>query len=206
MPSNFAEFNKQVWKFNEEWTAIRLIGALRSAYEFWIPITTKNGTQTVVPKICLDWDSVRHVQRTETCPYCQAGLQGRTVYFSNAIIRPLQQADPAHPERSVHVIKFPPRFYQLLCGMNTLNRKRMKSGEYKYYDAADPMFGFDIEVKANPDTPYSYYDAQLDMRVRLTPEELAYPLVSLDIQRESLSEARHAWHKLRGLYVRKPGV
>jgi hypothetical protein len=43
-----------VWKFTENWTAVRLVGEMTSVYEFWIPIVTPIGRQTHIRKLCLD--------------------------------------------------------------------------------------------------------------------------------------------------------
>src|SRR5215470_14603598 len=89
MASDFTEFNRRVWRFTQDWTVVRLIDEMRSMFEFWIPILTSRGRRVSIPKICLCWDSEKH-RPAGTCPYCQAGLEGRPVYFTNAIIRSLQ--------------------------------------------------------------------------------------------------------------------
>ena len=101
MASNFPEFNRSVWKFDTEWTVIRLIGEMRSVYEHWIPILIGN-KRVFIPKVGLNWDSKRHRSTDDVCPYSRAGLEGRVVYYSNAIIRRLQQVH--HPLE--HLIKF----------------------------------------------------------------------------------------------------
>jgi hypothetical protein len=200
MASNFGEFSKNVWKFNAEWTVIRLIGEMRSVYEHWIPILT-NGKRVPIPKLGLNWDSERHRFTDDVCPYSEAGLEGRPVYYSNAIIRRLQQAKAADPKKSVRMIKIPPRFYSHLCNFKGMRPRITKSGERKYYDMSHPVFGFDIQVKINPDNPFHYYETQLVEPSKLTAEELAYPLLSLEVRPETLTEARREWRKLRGIYA-----
>jgi hypothetical protein len=75
MTSNFTEFNKNVWKFNRNWTVLRLIGDMRSVYEFWIPILTNAGKRLSIPKLALNWDSERHCWTDDACPYGEAGLE-----------------------------------------------------------------------------------------------------------------------------------
>ncbi len=210
MQNAFAEFNRNVWKFTEDWTRVRLIGEIRSVYEFWIPILTSTGKRVVIPKICLDWDAQRHLMITENCPYRHAGLTGRPVYYSNAIIRSKQNSNTASAEAAspVHVLKIPPRFYEALQTFAAINRRTTKSGEVKCYDVAHRIFGKDIRVKINSDKPYGYYDVELVKCTKLTAEELAYPLLSLAIKPETLSQARDEWRKLKVLNVgassRKP--
>jgi hypothetical protein len=203
MARNFAEFNKIAWKFNEEWTTIRLIGDLRSFYVFWIPIVTHTGRHVSIPKIALDWDSERHCRIDRVCPYSEAGLPGGPVYYNNAIIRSLQRAKTGIPANPVRIIRIPRRFYRNLCSFQATNRKFMKSGAHKYYDVAQPVFGWDIQVKINPDNPYWYYEVEPVERSKLTAEELGYRLLSLEVSPETLSEARVAWQTLKVLYAGK---
>jgi hypothetical protein len=156
MASGYSEFNKNAWRFNTEWTVIRLIGEMRSVYEHWIPILI-NGRRVSIPKLGLDWDSERHRRTDDICPYSEAGLEGRPVYYSNAIVRSLQQAKATEAEKSVRRSKIPPRFHKHLSNLTGLNRKVTKSGTHVCYDLAHPVFGWDIQVKINPDDPYWYY-------------------------------------------------
>ena len=128
MAASFGEFNKTAWKFNEEWTTIRLIGDLRSFYVYWIPIVTHTGRLVSIPKIALNWDSERHRMTTDRCPYVEAGLEGGAVYYSNAIIWPLQSAKTAIPQKPVRVNRIPPRFYRNLCNFKGITCKVTKSG------------------------------------------------------------------------------
>jgi hypothetical protein len=201
MAVNFGEFNKTAWKFNEEWTTIRLIGDLRSFYVYWIPIVTHTGRHVSIPKIGLDWDSERHCRIDRVCPYGEAGLDGGPVYYSNAIIRPLQRTKTAIPASPVRIIRIPRRFYRNLCSFQATNRKLMKSGERKCYDVSHPVFGWDILVKANPDNQYWYYEVERVEPTKMTAEELGYRRLSLDVRPETLSEARLAWQTLKALYA-----
>jgi hypothetical protein len=119
MASTFAEFNKNVWRFNEDWTVVRLVEEMSSVFEFWIPILTNRGRRVSIPKICLCWN-VEKRNRAGTCPYCQADLEGRAVYFTNAIIRSLQ--NPSETASPVRVLKIPPRLHGRLENMRVLQR------------------------------------------------------------------------------------
>src|SRR5262249_43960594 len=161
---------------------------MRSVYEHWIPIQI-NGKRVSIPKLGLDWDSETHRRIDRACPYSEAGLEGRPVYYSNAIIRRLQQAKAADPKKSVRMIKIPPRFYKHLCNFKAMRRRITKSGELKYYDMSHPVFGFDIQVKINPgDPPFSYYSVELVEPTKLTEEELGYRLLNLEVRPETLIE------------------
>jgi hypothetical protein len=61
--------------------------------------------------------------------------------------------------------------------------------------------GVDIQIKVNPGRPYGYHDAELDEPTKLTAEELAYPLHSLEVRPETLAEARLSWDKLKVQYA-----
>src|ERR1700680_2672868 len=92
--TDLKEFDRHVWNFTEKWTAVRLVGEMTSVFEFWIPIVTEAGQRTHVRKLCLDWDAATH-SHGGSCPYCKAGLRGRPMYYSNAIIRQLQPSGTA---------------------------------------------------------------------------------------------------------------
>ena len=202
MASNFTEFNRRVWRFTEDWRVVRLVGEMSSVFEFWIPILTNRGRRVSIPKICLCWDSEKH-RRAGTCPYCQAGLEGRPVHFTNAIIRSLQNGRLAFSETAspVRVLKIPPRFHRLLENLRALNGRTNKSGKRKHFDLAHPRFGVDVQIKFKSGEPCGYYDAGLFERTKLTAEELAYPLSSLEVKPETLTEARFSWQKLKTQYA-----
>jgi hypothetical protein len=66
---------------------------------------------------------------------------------------------------------------------------------------AHPRFGVDIQIKFKSGEPYGYYDAGLFERTNLTADELAYPLSSLEVKPETLTEARLSWQKLKTQYA-----
>jgi len=203
--TDLQEFDWHVWQFTEKWTAIRLIGEMTSVFEFWIPINTQTGQKTCVRKLCLDYDAATHSRRG-TCPYCDAGLSGRLMYYSNAIIRRLQAAEPgADTDASpVRLLKIPPRLRQGLRNLASSNKRQSKAtGERRQYGLAHPKGGRDVRIKINPDTPYCYYDLEPWVVSRLTPEERAYPLVPLVIKPESPQQARAAWNELKEIAVRE---
>jgi hypothetical protein len=193
------EMDKQVWKFTTDWTVVRLVGEMISVYEFWIPIVTATGRQTHVRKLCLDWDAETE-SRQGRCPYCKAGLPGRRMYYTNAIIRRLQgaEAEAADGASPMRVLKIPPRLHQGLSGLASLNKRQSKtSGEWKQYDLAHPKCGRDVRIKINPATPYGYYELESRERSRLSGEERAYPLAPLVIEPESPEQAKIAWKQLK---------
>jgi hypothetical protein len=204
----FSDIDLNVWKFTENWTVVRLVGAMTSGYEFWIPIVTPTGRQTHIRKLCLDWDPATE-SRTGRCPYCKAELCGRRMYYSNAIIRNLQGSGMA-PRNArtmrhispIRVLMIPPRLHEQLASLAALNKKmNKKRGAWRHYDLAHPKFGRDVRIKINPTTPYSYYALQPLERTRLTAEELAYPLVPLVIKPEPLARAEAEWKKLKKIIV-----
>jgi hypothetical protein len=196
------EFDGRLWDFTKRWTEVRLIGEMTSVFEFWIPVGTETG-QKSVRKLCLDWDPATR-SHAGSCPYCKAGLHGRPLYYSNAIVRQLQAAETgADADTSpVRVLKIPPRLYQLLNSLASVNKRQSKTTrEWKQYGLAHPKWGRDVRIKINPTTPYGYYDLQPRKASRLTAEELAYPLVPLVIKRESAQQAKAAWKQLKEIIV-----
>jgi len=201
--TDLTEFDRHVWNFTGRWTVVRLIGEMISVYEFWIPIVTQTGRRTRVRKLCLDWDAATK-SRQGSCPYCKAGLHGRPMYYSNAIIRQLQDAETgaADDASPVRVLKIPPRLHQGLSSLASLNKRRSKTdGQCKQYDLAHAKFGRDVRVKINPATSYSYYKLEPREPSRLSAEERAYPPVPLVIEPESPQRAKAAWKQLKKIIV-----
>jgi len=197
------EVDQRVWKFTRDWTIVRLIGEMISVYEFWIPIVTQTGRRTRVRKLCLDWDAVTK-SRQGSCPYCKAGLLGRPMYYSNAIIRQLQtgETEAADGASPVRVLKIPPRLHARLNSLASVNKRQSKTdGQWKQYDLAHPKYGRDVRIKINPATSYDYYKLQPRERSRLSGEERAYPLVPLVIEPESPQRAKAAWKQLKKIIV-----
>src|SRR5579859_5768560 len=121
------------------------------------------------------------------------------MYYSNAIIRRLQAAEPgADTDPSpVRLLKIPPRLRQGLRNLASVNKRQSKATwEWKQYGLAHPKGGRDVRIKINPDTPYCYYDLEPRKASRLTAEELAYPLVPLVIKPEAPQQAKAAWQQL----------
>src|SRR4029077_13248432 len=119
-----------------------------------------------------------HSMTSDYCPYRKAGLKGKPVYYSNAIIRS-PRTKKSKNVTPVRVLKIPPRPHQHLVSLAFLNRRITKSGKRRRYDLAHAKFGRDVRIKINPETPYSYYDLQPLEHTRLTTAELAYPLFPL---------------------------
>ena len=193
---SFTDFAEHKYEFRKKWTRLRLIGSMRSVYEFWIPIVKSDGGQTMIRTLCLDWDSATHLMTEEICPYRRAGLEGRPVYYSNAIIRRLQNSEGEGSrdglrDSPVRVIKIPPRLHHMLQNLAGLNCRINKSGKRKTYDLAHPKHGRDIKIKINPSEPYSYYDLQPRERTPLSREEQQYALWPLILKPETLAEAKN---------------
>jgi hypothetical protein len=198
------ELDGRLWNFTERWTVVRLIGEMTSVFEFWIPVSTKTGPKCV-RKLCLDWDPSTR-SHTGTCPYCKAGLRGRPLYYSNAIVRQLQTAETGADADSspVRVLKIPPRLYQLVSSLASGNKKQNKmTGEWKQYGLAHPKWGRDVRIKINPANTYRFYDLEPCEANRLTAAQLSYPLVPLVIKRESAQQAKAAWRQLKEIIVQE---
>lgn len=194
MPKGFGSANPQtggdkaprldslidIWKPGKKYQAIRLIGGVSSFYQYWIPIKTKTGKITRIPKYCLDWNPDTESFDGENCPYKASGLlRGKHVYLTNAIIRDLQEAKPAKlplltkAEIKAHLIDeekvflkemgskswtpirgilIPASVAARLKAQKDLNtRENPKTGEVRKYDLAHPRFGRDIQFMYDPD-------------------------------------------------------
>jgi len=85
-----------LFKFNQDYTAIRLVGPVTSAAFHWIDILNKEGQKKSLPKVCLNWNPDTETFDSNGCPYCEhlPNTRVSTRYYANAIIRELQEAEP----------------------------------------------------------------------------------------------------------------
>jgi hypothetical protein len=142
--------------------------------------------------------------RTDRCPYRKAGFEGRAVYYSNAIVRPLQKQDVKTSGRQVNairVVKLPPGLYEQIDNYSFLNRRITSSGKRKHYTLSHPKYGRDIRIKINPDTPYHYYDLEVRKRTALSPEESSRPLIAPTIKIEPRRLAKAEARELMKIMV-----
>lgn len=85
-----------LFQFNQDYTAMRLVGPVTSAAFHWLEILTKEGKKVSLPKVCLNWNPDTETFDSNGCPYCEHMPTARVSarYYANAIIRELQEAEP----------------------------------------------------------------------------------------------------------------
>ena len=88
-------------KFTDRrWDQLRFIGPVTSIAQHWFDIRTKDGKKVTIPKSCLNWNGDREDFDANGCPYCEHGLRVDISYYTNAIVRSIQDDEPKK--------KFPP--------------------------------------------------------------------------------------------------
>ena len=220
-----------VWKFKNSWTKVRFIGPVTSYYEFWFQIRSSTGRIMPIQKLCRDWNPEPGEMDGNSCPYRKAGLNGRPIYVSNAIIRSLQQRTPnispehtAYEQKSRHigketvrwkehgseswtpirVLRIPPGLAQKIQALSLNNTRQNQAAEVRSYDLAHPKYGRDVVIKYDKDEePKAMYGLRGDQRTSLTDEELAYLRYPLNVLKpETVEAANEAWTKLEPLLLK----
>ena len=227
--SPYLEKFVDVWKFTNKWTTVRFVGPVTSYYEFWFPIRIATGRIISIQKLCLDWNPEPGEMDGNSCPYRKAGLNGRPIYITNAIIRPLQQCmpktPPAHtayeqkPRRidketvrwkehgseswtPIRVVRIPPSVAEKLHTLSLDNTRQNQAGDVRTYELAHPKYGRDVSIKYDKDKE-TMYGLRADQPTKLTHEELAYLRYSLNVLKpETLEAANAAWTKLQPMLLR----
>jgi len=88
-------------KFTDRrWDQLRFLGPVASIAQHWFDIRTKDGKKVTIPKSCLNWNGDREDFDANGCPYCEHGLRVDVSYYTNAIVRSIQDDEPKK--------KFPP--------------------------------------------------------------------------------------------------
>lgn len=83
-------------KFTDRrWDQIRPVGPVASLAQHWFDIRTpKEGKKVTIPKACLNWNGNTESFDNNGCPWCGHGLRVDVSYFTNAIIRSVQDEEP----------------------------------------------------------------------------------------------------------------
>jgi len=85
-----------IHSFGPEYSTIRLVGPVTSVGTHWIDIKTKEKGIKPIPKTCLNYNPETEEFQENGCPYCEHGdFRFSPRYYANAIIRELQDAQPA---------------------------------------------------------------------------------------------------------------
>lgn len=192
-----------------EWVTIRLLpGDILPIKKHWISIEGKEGKEIRIPRMCVSFDpDSDDALRGMKCPYCKIPHQSRDnpeapaqydfKYFSEAIIRDLQESEPSkkakltkHEEKTgfkeagskawtpVRVI---PMTKGNVIRINQLAERNMHKDPEgkgkKAYSLTDAKFGCDIEIKFRDEkgvAPGDRYVIEKGDHTPLTKEEKKY--------------------------------
>ena len=155
-----------VYKLDSKWKSVRFLDVDHLAVpNHWIDIVTKDGKETRFPKICLAWDpKTEELNPDLECPYCDEGLTLNTSYYLNAIIRDIQEEEPANQSKPtrveketgfkaidsktwtpVQVLQLTPNTVAKIQGLKELNKHKIK-GELKAMSTSHKKYGMDINI------------------------------------------------------------
>ena len=197
----------QIYQFpKDEWLQVRFLDEdILAVKRHWIKILTgKDKKETRVPRFCVAFDPQNESEPLAGvhCPYCDlsTGEHGSSnyenFYLVNAIIRELQEEEPAKKARPtkteqetgfkdirskswtpVRVLRIPPTVAARMQELGENNIVKNKTGAKKAFDISHPKFGIDINIKFKPkgsgSDKYSADKAE-DGRTPITEEEQAY--------------------------------
>lgn len=182
-----------------EWLQVRFVGSPVGYAQWWIEILTKKGVINI-PKTALNFDSDTFAfDSTIEDPYENiSNKKTRSIrYYSNAIIRDLQEDEPKKKPKwsktekksgvkdkgskswtPVRVLQIPNSLAQDLQKLTALNRvKSTKKGKTatQSYELSDPKYGCDVFIMYDSSaTGNKMYSCQKGERSPLTEEELEY--------------------------------
>ncbi len=208
------------WPKKASWVRVRLVGPVTSYAHHWINITTKDGNEIQVPKQCLSYDAEEETRdSTKKCPYCafdkeQAKFQ--SYYYTNAIIRDLQDDEPAkkritkEEEKTgikdmdseswtpVRVLRIPPGLAAKLQSLSELNKHGPKDNK-KAFPLSHEKYGMDISLRYDSKAAGAdKYQVQKEERTALTDEEQEFLMYNIEdlISPEELSVAKAEYKQL----------
>jgi len=171
----------------------------------WINILAGQSKKEVsIPKYCISFDTTNETEiEGVSCPYCdlpEGVSRTQKFYLANAIVRDLQEDEPARKVRPntrekssgfkdmsseswtpVRVLRIPMSLAKKIQELAQLNKvKNRKTGEVSCYDVSHAVFGADVNIKFDPDeTGSAMYSVQLAERTKLTDAEKEYLLYDL---------------------------
>jgi len=189
-----------------KWVTIRILpNDIFPIKEHWIDIVTKSKKEVRIPKICVSFDPAKEADKDGVnCPYCTVN-NGGISYLVNVIHRGLQEDEPkkkGKPTKTeaktgfkvkdsetwtpVVVARFPSSLVKKIQSLKDLNKVK-KDGKTTTYGASHAKYGFDIDIKYDPDASGTdKYQVQKGERSSITDEEKEYLVYDLN---ESLLDA-----------------
>lgn len=207
----------------KEYVSMRLIGPAIPYAQHWIEFHSSKGKDVNIPKICLAFDpETEDFDSDKKCPYCDGGNKASVAYLTNAIIRDLQENEPAKkgkpsdaekksgfkeksskcwtPVRVVRCTSTVASKFQNLSNANKVKDK--KSGETVAKPLSDEKYGRDIQMLYDSKAAgAAKYDVQKgDERTPLTEEESEYLVWNIEglFEPEELSRAKQEAEKFFG--------
>jgi hypothetical protein len=206
-----------------EWITLRFVGPTVSYGIHWIKTKKQDGKETSFPAVCLSYDpETEETDSTRECPWCDAEselIRFGPEYYSNAIVRSLQEDEPSkkqkHTEEEkesgfkkkgskswtpIRAVRLTRTLVRELKKLGALNRvKDKKSGETKAYPLSHPKYGCDINIMYDPNekTPAKKYMVQKGERTALSDEEQEYLMQPIeDLQKpDSLKESNKSFER-----------
>lgn len=207
-----------VYKFpSKKWSTVRLVGGVTSYAHFWFPITTRENKQTSIPKLALSWDPAQQtLDSTIQDPYRDLAARVEKArlspyIYANAIIRELQNAEPAkkapftsaekedlYKEKDsdswtpVRVLRLPAGLALKIKNLGKLNTHPDKDGVQVSHPISSMANGADIAIYFDKDLePASQYQVNIRNPNALTDLETDYLIYKLDglLKPDSIEEA-----------------
>jgi len=184
------------------WTSMRFLDHdPLSVANHWIDIVTKIGEKKRFPKICVSWDAKTEDDKDGvTCPYCKAGMNRVVTYYINAIIRDIQEDEPAKraklkdSERKtqkkekgskswtpVRVVRLTSTLVARIQGLSDLNVHKVK-GEKVPKPVSDNKYGMDVSIKYDEKatSAANKYTINTGDKTELQDDELEYLVYDLE--------------------------
>lgn len=197
-----------------KWMNLRLVGPVFSYGMHWIEIETKEGKLTKLGKQCLAYsDEIESKDSTIDCPYCELDGYINTHYYTNVIVRDLEDDKPAKIRVSseekqtgfkdkdseswtpVRVLRLPAGAAAKLHSLSELNKHGAK-GAKKSYPLSDERYGRDLLVMWDKDAaPANQYNFQLGEPSELDEDYLLYNIEDM-ITPESYDKAEKEAERL----------
>lgn len=193
-------------------TQLRLVGKVFSVKLHWVPTIRKDGSRAQFPKLCLHND-----EDAESCPYCKIGLATNTRYFTNAIIRDLEESRPRKAKfdknarfkkkgddnwTPIRVVSFPASVMQKILNFKSLTKVKTSEG-LKTYHVSDVKYGRDLNIMLDSSgTGSGRYDVQREQVSALEGEERYYLQYDIDSVYDAIESEEEAIQVIKSLYER----
>ena len=215
----------------KEYVTMRLIGPVVAYAQHWFDyIGPKSGKEVRIAKVCLAFDpETEDFDAEKVCPYCETGNKPTVNYLTNAILRDLQENEPAKRGKMtdsekktgfkekasktwtpVKVVRATATVATKIQNLSNANKvKDKKTGETVAKPLSDEKYGRDIQLFYDSKAKgAAKYDVQKgDDRKPLTDEEKEYLVWNIEgvLKPEPLNRAQEEADKFSGKAGKKKG-